>query len=72
MGDVLFGIPKAGATAVPVAHDSTAAEVVNIARASGVTAPISGEDSLEKRRMLSRELAYAGRSTDILAVRRCL
>ena len=39
-----FGILKAGATAVPVAHDSTAAEVVNIARASGAVGIMLGED----------------------------
>jgi long-chain acyl-CoA synthetase len=60
-----FGILKAGATAVPVAHDSTAAEVANIARAAGATGLISGEDLLEKRPTLARELADAGLATEI-------
>ena len=55
-----FGILKAGATAVPVAHDSTTAEVVNIARAAGAVGIILGEDLLDKRPTLGRELAAAG------------
>ncbi len=55
-----FGILKAGATAVPVAHDSTSAEVVNLARAAGAVGIILGEDLLEKRPSLRRELAEAG------------
>jgi long-chain acyl-CoA synthetase len=55
-----FGILKAGATAVPVAHDSTSAEVVNIARASGAAGIVIGEDLLDKRPTLGRELADAG------------
>jgi long-chain acyl-CoA synthetase len=60
-----FGILKAGATAVPVAHDSTAAEVVNLARASGAVGLMIGEDLLEKRPSLVRELADAGLATQI-------
>ena len=55
-----FGILKAGATVVPVAHDSTAAEVVNIARASGAVGMMVGEDLLDKRPTLERELGAAG------------
>jgi long-chain acyl-CoA synthetase len=60
-----FGILKAGATVVPVAHDSTATEVVNIARASGAVGIITGEDLLDKRPTLGKELAGAGLSTQI-------
>lgn len=60
-----FGILKAGATVVPVAHDSTAAEVVNITRASGAVGIMVGEDLLEKRPTLSRELGDAGLATQI-------
>jgi len=55
-----FGILKAGATVVPVAHDSTSAEVVNIARASEAVGVILGEDILDKRPTLARELGEAG------------
>jgi long-chain acyl-CoA synthetase len=60
-----FGILKAGATAVPVAHDLTSAEVVNIARASGAVGLIVGEDLLEKKPTLARELAAAGLATQV-------
>ncbi len=60
-----FGILKVGATAVPVAHDSTAAEVVNIARASGAVGLIVGEDLLDKRPTLARDLGQAGLTTKI-------
>jgi long-chain acyl-CoA synthetase len=60
-----FGILKAGATAVPMANDSTAAEVVNIARASGAVGLIVGEDLLDKRPTLANELADAGLATQI-------
>jgi long-chain acyl-CoA synthetase len=60
-----FGVLKAGATAVPVAHDSTSAEVVNIARASGAVGIMVGEDLLAKRPTLARELGEAGLSTQI-------
>jgi long-chain acyl-CoA synthetase len=58
-----FGILKAGATAVPVAHDSTVAEVVNIARAAGASGIILGEDLQGKWPSLGRELAEAGLGT---------
>ena len=58
-----FGILKAGGTAVPVAHDSTSAELVNIARAAGATGIVIGEDLLDKRPALGRELADAGLAT---------
>jgi long-chain acyl-CoA synthetase len=61
-----FGILKAGATAVPVAHDSTSAEVVNIARASGAVGILLGEDLLDKRPSLGRELADAGLAARLL------
>src|SRR5436190_8507023 len=38
-----FGILKLGATAVPIANDSTVAEVVNVARASGATGVLIGD-----------------------------
>jgi long-chain acyl-CoA synthetase len=45
---------------VPVAHDSTAAEVVNIARASGAVGVILGEDLQASRPTLGGDLAKAG------------
>jgi len=60
-----FGILKTGATAVPVAHDSTATEVVNIARAAGAAGILIGEDLLDKRPTLARELKEAGIATQI-------
>jgi long-chain acyl-CoA synthetase len=62
---IYFGILKAGATAVPLAYDSTSAEVVNIARASGAVGVIGGEDVLDKRPTLARELGAAGLPTKI-------
>ena len=64
-GMAYFGIMKAGGTAVPVAHDSTTAEVVNIARASGATGLILGDDLLDKRSDLPLALAAAGLSTRV-------
>jgi long-chain acyl-CoA synthetase len=58
-----FGILKAGCTAVPVAHDLTVPEVVNIARASEAVGVIVGEDLLEKNPRLAAELAAAGLAT---------
>jgi long-chain acyl-CoA synthetase len=55
-----FGILKAGATAVPVGHESTTPEIVNIARASGAVGIMVGDDLLEKRGSLPRALAEAG------------
>ena len=58
-----FGVLKAGGTVVPVAHDSTTAELVNIARASGAVGLIVGEDLLEKRPDLPAALAKEGLPT---------
>ena len=44
-----FGILKAGGTVVPVAHDSTTSELVNIARASGAVGLLIGDDLVDKR-----------------------
>jgi long-chain acyl-CoA synthetase len=60
-----FGILKAGATAVPVAHDSTAAEVVNIVRASGAVGVILGEDLQGSRPTLARDLEAAGQGAPL-------
>jgi long-chain acyl-CoA synthetase len=60
-----FGILKAGGTVVPVAHDSTTAELVNIARASGAVGLIVGEDLLDKRPDLPAALAKEGLPTRI-------
>jgi len=60
-----FGILKAGATAVPVAHESTVAELVNVARASGATCVLVGDDLLEKRATLTRALGEAGLATKV-------
>jgi long-chain acyl-CoA synthetase len=60
-----FGILKTGATVVPVAYDSTAAEVANIARASGAMGIVVGEDLLDKRPALAKALADAGLATRI-------
>ena len=43
-----FGMLKAGATSVPVGHESTVAELVNVARASGAVGLLIGDDLLEK------------------------
>lgn len=64
-GMAYFGIMKAGGTSVPVAHDSTTVEVVNIARASGAVGIIIGEDLLEKRPDLPMALASEGLSTRV-------
>jgi long-chain acyl-CoA synthetase len=55
-GMAYFVVLKAGGTAVPIAHESTVAEVVNIARASGASGVIVGDDLLEKRPGLVRAL----------------
>ncbi len=51
-----FGILKAGCTVVPVAHESTVPELVNIARASGATGILIGDDLLAKRGGLAEAL----------------
>ncbi|HEY4183424.1 MAG TPA: AMP-binding protein [Polyangia bacterium] len=60
-----FGILKLGATAVPVANDSTVAEIVNVARASGATGILIGDDLNEKRSNLGRALREANLTTRI-------
>ena len=45
-----FGILKAGATVVPIAHESSVAEVVNIARASGAVGLILDDELLREAR----------------------
>jgi long-chain acyl-CoA synthetase len=64
-GMAYFGILKAGATVVPIAHESTVAEVVNIARASGAAGVIVGDDLLEKRAGLLRALRDEGLATKV-------
>jgi long-chain acyl-CoA synthetase len=64
-GMAYFGILKAGATVVPIGHESTVAEVVNIARASGAVGVIVGDDLLEKRPGLVRALRDEGMATRI-------
>ncbi|MDX2021469.1 MAG: AMP-binding protein [Deltaproteobacteria bacterium] len=54
-----FGILKAGGTVVPVGHESTVDELVNIARASGAVGLIGGDDLLEKRSKLGAALKTA-------------
>ena len=56
-----FGIPKLGATAVPIANESTVAEVVNVARASGAAGILIGDDLHEKRSGLTRALREANK-----------
>jgi long-chain acyl-CoA synthetase len=60
-----FGVLKAGGTAVPVGHESTVAEIVNIARASGAAGILIGDDLLDKRGGLARALADAGLPTKV-------
>jgi long-chain acyl-CoA synthetase len=60
-----FGILKAGATAVPVGHESSVAEIVNVARASGAAGVLIGDDLLDKRAGLPRALDEAGLATRV-------
>jgi long-chain acyl-CoA synthetase len=55
-----FGVLKAGAVAVPLAHESTVAEVVNVVRASGAVGILIGDDLFDKRANLGRALQEAG------------
>ncbi|HXU81002.1 MAG TPA: AMP-binding protein [Polyangia bacterium] len=64
-GMAYFGILKAGGTVVPIAHESTVAEVVNIARAAGAAGVIVGDDLLEKRAGLTRALRDEGMATRV-------
>jgi long-chain acyl-CoA synthetase len=59
-GMAYFGILKTGATVVPIAHESTVAELVNVARAAGAKGIALGDDLLERRRGLAAALAEAG------------
>ncbi|HEY0709096.1 MAG TPA: AMP-binding protein [Polyangia bacterium] len=60
-----FGILKTGAVAVPIAHEMTVPEIVNIARASGAVGIIIGDDLHEKRSGLSAALGDAGLVTRV-------
>ena len=62
-GMAYFGILKAGATVVPVAHESSVAEVVNIARACGATGLIMGDELADKHSGLVRPLREAQLAT---------
>jgi long-chain acyl-CoA synthetase len=60
-----FGVLKAGGVTVPVGHESTVAEIVNIARASGSVGILIGDDLLDKRGGLAKALAEAGLATKV-------
>jgi long-chain acyl-CoA synthetase len=60
-----FGILKVGASAVPIAHESTVDEVVNVARAADAAGIVIGDDLLEKRAGLVRALREAGLPTRV-------
>jgi long-chain acyl-CoA synthetase len=60
-----FGVLKAGGTVVPVGNESSVAEIVNVARASGATGILIGDDLLDKRPGLAKALAEAGLATKI-------
>jgi long-chain acyl-CoA synthetase len=60
-----FGILKVGAVAVPLSHESTVAEIVNVARASGAGGLLIGDDLLDKRGGLLKALAEAGLATKV-------
>ncbi len=60
-----FGILKVGATAVPIANESTVAEIVNLARASGASGILIGDDLHEKRAGLARALGEANLATRV-------
>ncbi|HEX3697806.1 MAG TPA: AMP-binding protein [Polyangia bacterium] len=60
-----FGVLKAGATVVPVGYESTVAEIVNIARASGAVGILIGDDLHDKRSDLKRALREASLTTKI-------
>lgn len=64
-GMAYFGVLKAGATVVPIAHESTVAEVVNIARASGAAGVIAGDDLLDRRSGLRAALLEEGLGTRV-------
>lgn len=60
-----FGILKSGAVAVPLSHESTVTEIVNVARAAGATGILIGDDLLEKRAGLAKALDEAGLAVKI-------
>jgi long-chain acyl-CoA synthetase len=60
-----FGILKAGGTAVPIGHESSVAEIVNIARACTATGILIDDGLWEKRTTLARALAEAGLGTKV-------
>jgi long-chain acyl-CoA synthetase len=60
-----FGVLKTGATAVPVSHEYTVAEITNVARASSAVGILIGDDLLEKRPTLTRALREAGLGTKV-------
>jgi long-chain acyl-CoA synthetase len=60
-----FGVLKAGATAVPVGHESSVAEIVNLARASDAVGVLIGDDLLEKRTGLLKAIEAAGLATKV-------
>jgi long-chain acyl-CoA synthetase len=60
-----FGILKLGAIAAPIGNESTVAEVVNVARASGATGILIGDDLYEKRSSLTRALQEANLGTRV-------
>ncbi|HEY0713555.1 MAG TPA: AMP-binding protein, partial [Polyangia bacterium] len=64
-GMAYFGILKTGAVAVPIAHEMTVPEIVNIARASGAVGVIIGDDLHEKRSGLAGALGDAGLVTRV-------
>jgi long-chain acyl-CoA synthetase len=60
-----FGVLKAGGTVVPVGHESSVAEIVNVARASGAAGILIGDDLLDKRAGLAKALEEAGLATKV-------
>src|SRR5450432_237345 len=65
-----FGVLKVGAVAVPMGHESTVAEIVNVARASGAAGILIGDDLLDKRAGLARALDEAGLTTKVWGFQR--
>ena len=64
-GMTYFGALKAGATVVPIAHESSVAEVVNIVKASEAAGLVIDEELFSKRSGLARSLREAGLTTRI-------
>src|SRR5450432_2470500 len=65
-----FGVLKVGAVAVPMGHESTVAEIVNVARASIAAGILIGDDLLDKRAGLARALDEAGLTTKVWGFQR--